>query len=91
MEIYPIQGIDGLVLSKFDTVDNKVGAAISMVYSTGQPIVFVGVGQRADPKILNVQKIVDVLICGSSRISLRERGANKGSFFGDFACGNNHF
>uniref|UniRef100_A0A7S1XAB4 SRP54-type proteins GTP-binding domain-containing protein n=1 Tax=Compsopogon caeruleus TaxID=31354 RepID=A0A7S1XAB4_9RHOD len=37
--------IDGIVLTKFDTIDDKVGAAVSMVYTTGQPIVFVGVGQ----------------------------------------------
>lgn len=38
--------IDGIILSKFDTVDEKVGAALSMVYTTGKPIVFVGVGQK---------------------------------------------
>eukprot|EP01067_Filipodium_phascolosomae_P003896 Filipodium_phascolosomae@DN2691_c0_g1_i1.p1 len=38
--------IDGIILTKFDTVDNKVGAALSMVYVTGQPIVFVGTGQK---------------------------------------------
>ncbi|KAG7278499.1 hypothetical protein CRUP_004108 [Coryphaenoides rupestris] len=37
--------IDGIVLTKFDTIDDKVGAAISMTYITGQPIVFVGTGQ----------------------------------------------
>ena len=37
--------IDGIVLTKFDTIDDKVGAAISMTYSTGHPIMFVGVGQ----------------------------------------------
>ncbi|KAG9509198.1 Signal recognition particle receptor subunit alpha [Fragariocoptes setiger] len=37
--------INGIVLTKFDTIDDKVGAAISMTYVTGQPIVFVGVGQ----------------------------------------------
>lgn len=37
--------IDGIILTKFDTIDDKVGAAISMVYSTGAPIVFLGVGQ----------------------------------------------
>ena len=36
--------IDGVLLTKFDTVDDKVGASISLVYSTGKPIVFVGVG-----------------------------------------------
>jgi len=36
--------IDGIVLTKFDTVDEKVGTAINMVQSTGKPILFVGVG-----------------------------------------------
>jgi signal recognition particle receptor subunit alpha len=34
--------IDGTVLTKFDTIDDKVGAALSMSYQTGQPIMFVG-------------------------------------------------
>lgn len=37
--------IDGIILTKFDTIDDKVGAAISMTYTTGKPIVFVGTGQ----------------------------------------------
>lgn len=40
------RGIDGMVLTKYDTVDDKVGAALSMVYVTGQPVVFVGTGQK---------------------------------------------
>ena len=38
--------IDGIVLTKFDTIDDKVGAAISMTYTTDKPIVFVGTGQK---------------------------------------------
>lgn len=38
--------IDGIILTKFDTVDEKVGAALSMSYKTGQPILFVGTGQK---------------------------------------------
>jgi signal recognition particle receptor subunit alpha len=38
--------VDGVFLTKFDTVDDKVGAALSMVYSTGKPVVFVGTGER---------------------------------------------
>jgi signal recognition particle receptor subunit alpha len=37
--------IDGMILSKFDTIDDKVGAALSMTYTTGQPILFIGTGQ----------------------------------------------
>ncbi len=39
-----IREIDAILLSKFDTVDDKVGAAVSMTYATGKPILFVGVG-----------------------------------------------
>lgn len=57
------RGIDGIVLSKFDTVDDKVGAAISMTYITGQPIVFVGTGQTySDLKKLNVKSVVAALL-----------------------------
>eukprot|EP00996_Jenningsia_fusiforme_P006082 NODE_725_length_1949_cov_25.513158_g671_i0.p1 GENE.NODE_725_length_1949_cov_25.513158_g671_i0~~NODE_725_length_1949_cov_25.513158_g671_i0.p1 ORF type:complete len:562 (+),score=116.49 NODE_725_length_1949_cov_25.513158_g671_i0:75-1760(+) len=55
--------IDGIVLTKFDTIDDKVGAAISMVYTTGQPIVFVGVGQTyTDLRKLNASVVVDHLM-----------------------------
>ncbi|XP_041470716.1 signal recognition particle receptor subunit alpha-like [Lytechinus variegatus] len=55
--------IDGIVLTKFDTIDDKVGAAISMTYTTGQPIVFVGTGQTyRDLRNLNVQAVVNALL-----------------------------
>merc|ERR1719167_1330597 len=55
--------IDGIVLSKFDTIDDKVGAAISMTYTTGQPIVFIGTGQTyADLKSLNPRAVVNILL-----------------------------
>jgi signal recognition particle receptor subunit alpha len=55
--------IDGIVLTKFDTIDDKVGAAISMTYITGQPIVFVGTGQTyTDLKALNVKAVVQALM-----------------------------
>ncbi|XP_046442253.1 signal recognition particle receptor subunit alpha homolog [Daphnia pulex] len=55
--------IDGIVLTKFDTIDDKVGAAISMTYITGQPIVFIGTGQTyADLKTLNVKAVVSILM-----------------------------
>mmetsp|Transcript_68159 Transcript_68159/g.102774 ORF Transcript_68159/g.102774 Transcript_68159/m.102774 type:complete len:289 (-) Transcript_68159:11-877(-) len=55
--------IDGVMLTKFDTIDDKVGAAVSMVYSTGIPIMFVGVGQHyQDIKKLNVGVIVKALL-----------------------------
>ncbi|CAI2350855.1 unnamed protein product [Caenorhabditis sp. 36 PRJEB53466] len=55
--------IDGIVLTKFDTIDDKVGAAVSMTYITGQPIVFVGCGQTyADLRNLNVGAVVHSLL-----------------------------
>ena len=38
--------IDGIVLTKFDCVDDKVGTAVSMVHKTATPIMFVGTGQK---------------------------------------------
>jgi signal recognition particle receptor subunit alpha len=55
--------IDGIVLTKFDTIDDKVGAAVTMVHTTGQPVVFVGVGQTyTDIRALNVRHIVRALL-----------------------------
>ncbi|XP_043532833.1 signal recognition particle receptor subunit alpha isoform X4 [Chiloscyllium plagiosum] len=55
--------IDGIVLTKFDTIDDKVGAAISMTYITGQPIVFVGTGQTYnDLRSLNAKAVVSALM-----------------------------
>jgi len=55
--------IDGIVLSKFDTIDDKVGSAISMTYITGQPILFVGTGQTyTDLKSLNSKAVVQALM-----------------------------
>eukprot|EP00088_Acartia_fossae_P032063 TRINITY_DN3287_c0_g1_i1.p1 TRINITY_DN3287_c0_g1~~TRINITY_DN3287_c0_g1_i1.p1 ORF type:complete len:647 (-),score=238.60 TRINITY_DN3287_c0_g1_i1:552-2492(-) len=55
--------IDGIVLTKFDTIDDKVGSAISMTYISGQPIVFVGTGQTyADLKSLNAKAVVSMLM-----------------------------
>ncbi|VDM67574.1 unnamed protein product [Strongylus vulgaris] len=55
--------IDGIVLTKFDTIDDKVGAAVSMTYITGQPIVFVGCGQTySDLRNLNIGAVVSALL-----------------------------
>ncbi|XP_035841825.1 signal recognition particle receptor subunit alpha homolog [Helianthus annuus] len=51
--------IDGILLTKFDTIDDKVGAALSMVYISGAPVMFIGRGQSyTDLKKLNVKAIV---------------------------------
>uniref|UniRef100_A0A915LJS7 SRP54-type proteins GTP-binding domain-containing protein n=1 Tax=Meloidogyne javanica TaxID=6303 RepID=A0A915LJS7_MELJA len=55
--------INGIVLTKFDTIDDKVGAAVSMTYITGQPIVFVGTGQTYhDLRNLNANAVVNSLL-----------------------------
>ena len=55
--------IDGIMLTKFDTISDKVGAALSLVYTTGKPIVFVGVGQTyTDIRNLNVDHCVRSLL-----------------------------
>ncbi|KAJ4957969.1 hypothetical protein NE237_025080 [Protea cynaroides] len=55
--------IDGILLTKFDTIDDKVGAALSMVYISGAPVMFVGCGQSyTDLKKLNVKVIVKTLL-----------------------------
>ncbi|CAN0221316.1 unnamed protein product [Pylaiella littoralis] len=54
--------IDGVVLTKFDTIDTKVGAALSMCYKTGQPILFVGTGQKyTHLRKLNVNYVIKAL------------------------------
>lgn len=54
--------IEGIVLTKFDTVDDKVGAAISMCHVSQKPILFVGVGQNyPDMKRLNVKTLLNKL------------------------------
>jgi signal recognition particle receptor subunit alpha len=55
--------IDGIVLTKFDTVDEKVGAAITMIYSTSIPIVYVGTGQTYhDLEPVNIPNLVKALL-----------------------------
>lgn len=58
-----ISRIDGILLTKFDTIDDKVGAALTMTFVAGAPILFVGVGQTyTDLRKLNVQSIVSTLL-----------------------------
>jgi signal recognition particle receptor subunit alpha len=58
-----IREIDAILLTKFDTVDDKVGAAISMTYTTGKPVIFCGVGQKyTNLKKLNIPTVVNALL-----------------------------
>ncbi|CCA67186.1 related to SRP101-signal recognition particle receptor, alpha chain [Serendipita indica DSM 11827] len=57
------RGIDGMLVTKWDTVDDKVGAALSMTFVTGQPILFVGCGQTyTDLRQLRVSNVVQALL-----------------------------
>jgi len=38
--------IDGIILTKFDTVSDKVGAALIMSRNTGAKVLFIGIGQK---------------------------------------------
>mmetsp|Transcript_5953 Transcript_5953/g.14785 ORF Transcript_5953/g.14785 Transcript_5953/m.14785 type:complete len:576 (-) Transcript_5953:168-1895(-) len=40
------QKVDAILLTKFDTVSDKVGAALTMTHVTNAPILFVGTGQK---------------------------------------------
>ena len=54
--------IDGIILTKFDTVSDKVGAALSMTHITGQPVLFVGTGQKYNHlKKLSVPAVIKSL------------------------------
>ena len=55
--------IDGIILTKFDTVDDKVGAAISMTYQSKKPIIFLGTGQGyGDLKRMHVRTLINKLL-----------------------------
>ena len=42
------RNIDGIVLTKFDTINDKVGAALSMVSMSCAPVMFVSCGQTCE-------------------------------------------
>lgn len=55
--------IDGILVTKFDTIDLKVGAVLSMAYCSGAPIMFIGCGQTyVDLKRLDVRAVVKALL-----------------------------
>ncbi|KAI5307289.1 DNA-directed RNA polymerases I, II, and III subunit RPABC3 [Ascosphaera pollenicola] len=57
------RNLDGFIISKCDTVGNMVGTLVSMVYATGVPVVFLGVGQHyGDLRGLSVSWAVDLLM-----------------------------
>jgi fused signal recognition particle receptor len=55
-------GFDGAILTKADA-DVRGGAALSIVYSTGKPVIFLGVGQGYDDLVpFDSQKFLDSLL-----------------------------
>ena len=54
-----IVGIDGVILTKVDT-DAKGGSALSVAYTIGKPLLFIGVGQKYDEQIpFDAQWMID--------------------------------
>lgn len=54
-----IVGIDGVILTKVDT-DAKGGSALSVAYTIGKPLLFIGVGQEYDEQIpFDAQWMID--------------------------------
>jgi len=57
-------GIDGSILTKMDA-DAKGGAAVSIIYATRKPILFLGIGQGYDDLIpFNAKWLIDRLLGG---------------------------
>ncbi len=57
-------GFDGAILTKSDA-DVRGGAALSIVYSTGKPVIFLGVGQGYEDLVpFDTKKFLDSLLKG---------------------------
>jgi fused signal recognition particle receptor len=60
-----IVGIDGVILTKVDT-DAKGGSALSVAYTIGKPLLFIGVGQEYDDQIpFDAQWMIDNIFTGA--------------------------
>jgi fused signal recognition particle receptor len=61
-EFHESVGIDGTILTKVDA-DVKGGAALSVAYVTGKPIVFIGTGQRyEDLEQFNSEQFAEMIL-----------------------------
>ncbi|KAB5547085.1 signal recognition particle, alpha subunit, N-terminal-domain-containing protein [Coniochaeta sp. 2T2.1] len=57
------RGLDGFIISKCDTVGDMIGSLVSLVYSTGVPCAFVGIGQHySDLRNFSVRWAVEKLL-----------------------------
>lgn len=55
--------IDGLIVSKFDTVDDKVGTVLNLSHAGHCPVTFVGSGQTyGDLRTLSIDQVLDTLL-----------------------------
>lgn len=55
--------IDGLVVSKVDTIDDRIGAVVSMTVAAGAPVLFLGCGQTyTDLKRLSIRQVLQQLL-----------------------------
>lgn len=56
------KGIDGIIVTKCDTVDDKVGTILSLSHAIAKPVLFVGMGQaNADLLPFNVQNLTSLI------------------------------
>lgn len=56
------QGIDSIIMTKFDIVGNQIGSVLNLIIETQVPILFVGVGQQyEDLRSLSFPTIVEML------------------------------
>ena len=57
------RGVDGIILTKFDTCGDKVGAALNLCFVCNIPIIYVGTGQSyPDFAILDPSHIADLIV-----------------------------
>lgn len=40
------KSIDGIIVTKCDTVDDKIGTVVSLAHTVSKPVVFIGIGQK---------------------------------------------
>lgn len=54
--------IDGIILTKIDTVDNKIGQVLNFTFTSNSPIMFLGTGQsNSDLKPMDPAMVADLL------------------------------
>lgn len=59
----PSRDLDFFLISKCDTVGDMIGSMVNMTYSTGIPVLFVGIGQNyTDLRTLSVEWAVNLLM-----------------------------